>query len=120
MKGFLWGVVAIAGLAWTGLGWLFYTIAGSGGAAVVGVTRWLELEPASTQWIADGLSMAGGIAQWLVILVWLIGVGVLGLLAWLGSEAMNSADAAVPRYRARADVDQAGIIDDEVRDKKVS
>jgi len=120
MKGLLWSVVAVAGLAWTGLAWLLHSIAGSGGAAVVGVTRWLDLEPASTQWIADGLSMAGGIAQWLVVLVWLIGAGVLGLLMWVGGRAMDSAAAAKPLRPFSQGVDKATVIDGEVHHKKVS
>lgn len=120
MKGFVWSVVGVAGLAWTGLAWLLHSIAGSGGAAVVGVTRWLDLEPSSTQWIADGLSMAGGVAQWLVILVWLIGAGVLALLAWLGGRAVDGASAATTRYPFPPGRDQTSVIDGQVHDKKVS
>jgi len=120
MKGFVWSVVGIAGLAWTGLGWALYSIAGSGGAAVVGMSRWLDLEPASTQWIADGFSMAGGIAQFLVVLVWLIGAGVLGLLAWLGGLTVSSASIAPPRFPGPDNRDKANVIDGQVHDKKVS
>ncbi|MBS3960698.1 MAG: hypothetical protein KGZ61_02515 [Sandarakinorhabdus sp.] len=120
MKGLLWTVVAVAGAAWTGLGWLLHSLAGSGGAAVVSVTRWLQLEPASTQWIADGLSLAGGIAQWLVILVWLIGAGALGLLAWIGSKAVDGSTAATSRFPLSGGNGRAQVIDGQVRDKKVS
>lgn len=120
MKGLFWTMVVLAGLAWTGLAWLFHAIAGAGGAAVVRVTRWLDLEPAGTQWIADAFSVAGGIAQWLVVLVWLIGAGALGLLAWLGSQAMNGAAPAMHRGRGQAGHDKARVIDGEVRDRTLS
>ena len=87
MKSALWTVLAVFGLIWSALAWFFYTLAGAGGAAVVSVTRWLDIDPSTTQWLADGLSMAGGVAQWLVVFGWLLGITVLGLVGWLAGRA---------------------------------
>ena len=63
--------------------WLLHGIAGAGSAAVVSLSKWMGIDPSQTQWIADGLAAAGWLAQAVVILIWLLGMGVLGLFATL-------------------------------------
>lgn len=92
MKGAIWGLFGFLAALWSLLAWLLHGIAGSGSAAVVTLSRWLDIEPASTQWLADGLAMAGGLAQVLVILAWLVGMGLLGLFGWMGSRAVDGVE----------------------------
>lgn len=97
MRPLFWIVAVLLGLAWSGLGWLLWRLAGAGGAAVVAVSRWLELEPSSTQWLADALDMAGWLAQLVVVLVWLIGLLVLVAMLWLVRKVGEAAEAENPR-----------------------
>ncbi|MCG2839361.1 hypothetical protein L6Q21_00020 [Sandaracinobacter sp. RS1-74] len=117
MRQVLWVVLAVLGLIWSALAWLFYSLAGAGGAAVVRVTRWFDADPSTTQWLADGLSLAGGLAQWLVVAGWLLGLAVLGLVAWL----VNRAEKAVQQSNPYAEMAyREPALDGEIRFKKVS
>ncbi len=117
MKGALWAVLGVAGLIWSALAWFIYSLAGAGGAAVVGITRWLDIDPSATQWLADGLSLAGGVAQWLVGIAWAIGVIVLFVIGRLFSRA-NEAVLQASRHAEMAYGEPA--LEGEVRYKKVS
>lgn len=70
-------VLVLLGLMWTLVLGALFLLAGAGSVVVVQVTRWLDLEPASTQWLADGLDAAGAIARWLFAIVWALGVAML-------------------------------------------
>ena len=83
MRPLFWTVATVLALAWSGVSWLLWRLAGAGGAVVVTITRWLELEPATTQWLADALDMAGDVIQLVVVLIWLIGLLVLLIALWL-------------------------------------
>lgn len=113
----------IGALLWSGLGWLAWTIAGTGEAAVVTLSRWLQIEPSSTQWIAQAFALAGGIAQWLILLVWLMGMGVIGMLVWLGAQASAALDEAqsiaLRRDMAQRDLGNGEIIQGEVRERSM-
>jgi hypothetical protein len=89
MKTAVWGFFGFLAALWSLFAWLLHGLAGSGAAAVTTVSRWLDIEPSSTQWLADGLAMAGGLAQGLVIVFWLLGLGLLGLFGWMGSRAVD-------------------------------
>lgn len=117
MKSALWMVLGVLGLIWSALAWFFYSLAGAGGAAVVGVTRWLEIEPSTTQWLADGLSLAGGVAQWLVVLGWLLGIIVLAVIARVVAKA-NEVVVTASRHAEMAYGEPA--LEGELRYKKVS
>lgn len=117
MKGALWTVLGVLGLIWSALAWFLYSLAGAGGAAVVGVTRWLDIDPSSTQWLADGLSLAGGVAQWLVGLAWVLGVIVLVMIGRLAARA-NEAVLQASRHAEMAYGEPA--LEGELRYKKVS
>ncbi len=100
---------------WSGLTWLAWTIAGAGEASVVTISRWLGLNPSSTQWIAEAFALAGGIAQGLIALVWVAGLGVIALLAWAGSQLPALANDHQP-HNGR----QPGrVIDGHVTDRTV-
>lgn len=117
MKGALWTVLGVLGLFWSALAWFIYSLAGAGGAAVVRVTRWLDIDPSTTQWLADGLSVAGGVAQWLVVFGWLLGVVVLGTVGWLATRA----DDAVRKASRHAEMAYGSpALEGELRYKKVS
>ncbi len=81
-------LLGIALLLWSGIAWLLYALAGAGSSVVVHVTRWLDLEPGTTQWLADGLAAAGGVAQWLVVFIWLLGAAAIGVVGWLLRQAV--------------------------------
>lgn len=97
MRPLAWILGAGAAALWSGFGWLLYRLAGAGGGAVVAVTRWLEIEPSATQWLADGLDMAGGILQAIVVLLWLAGILLLAAVFWLLGRVTGVADGGNPR-----------------------
>lgn len=96
MMRIVWIVFAILGLAWTGLAVLLHDVAGSGAAAVVTISRWLQMEPSSTQWLADILHTAGGAVQLVVWLIWAVGIAGLVTIGRtirrVQTEALNMAD----------------------------
>ncbi len=89
MKGLVWGLFGLLAALWSLFAWLLHGVAGAGGAAVTTVSRWLEIDLARTQWLADGLAMAGGLAQGLVIIFWLMGMGLILAFAWMGSRTVD-------------------------------
>lgn len=117
MKTGLWAVLGVLALIWSALAWFIWSLAGAGGAAVVTVTRWLELDPSATQWLADGLSLAGGAAQILVALAWLLGMVVLAIVARLAHKAED----AVRTASRHAEMAYGGpALDGEIRYKKIT
>lgn len=119
MKRLIWTVLAVLGLAWSALAWLLHGLAGAGGPLVVTLTRWFDLEPSNTQWLADGLSMAGGLAQWLVIAVWLLGLGALALIGWGGGRAADSAAEAGRQMQRERGYAMGPVLEGEIRAKTV-
>lgn len=89
MKGLVWGLFGFIAALWSLFAWLLHGLAGAGGAAVNTVARWLEIDLASIQWLADGLALAGGFAQVLVIIFWLMGMGLIVGFAWMGSRTVD-------------------------------
>jgi hypothetical protein len=83
----------------------------------VRLTRWLEMEPESTQWLADGLAMAGGLAQVLVLVGWGIGLAALAGVGWLAARAADGVEAA---GRTRRTAGRGPVIDGEVRDRHIA
>ena len=67
-------LLGIALLLWSGIAWLLYALAGAGSSVVVHVTRWLDLEPGTT--------------QWLVVFIWLLGAAAIGVVGWLLRQAV--------------------------------
>lgn len=120
MKRTMWGLLGGLGLIWSALGWMLYGIAGSGGPAVMAVTRWLDMEPARTQWLADGLAAAGGLAQGLVIAGWLLGLAVLGLIGWMGGRAGAEVAESGRRIERERAMREGAVLEGEVRQKSVS
>jgi uncharacterized membrane protein YhaH (DUF805 family) len=117
MKGALWWVLGVLGLIWSALAWFIYSLAGAGGAAVVSVTRWLDIDPSATQWLADGLALAGGVAQWLVVFGWLFGVVILGIIGWVAGRA----ETAVRKASLHAEMAYGEpALEGEIHYKKVS
>lgn len=115
MKRLIFLVLLILGLLWSGLCWLLFKLAGAGSVAVVAVTRWLDFEPSSTQWLADGLAAAGGIAQAVVGLIWLLGAGALAVVALL----VRKATPELPQQPAYRPMDPPGqTIEGEVRSRR--
>lgn len=110
MKGAIWGLFGFLAALWSLFAWALHGLAGSGSAAVVTLSRWLDIEPASTQWLADGLAMAGGLAQVLVILAWLFGMAVLGLFGWMGGRAVDSVEDAGAELQRSARVRGGGPV----------
>jgi len=114
MKGAIWGLFGFLAALWSLLAWVLHGVAGSGSAAVVTVSRWLDVEPANTQWLADGLAMAGGFAQALVVVAWLVGMAVLGLFGWMGSRAVDSVEDVGLELQRSAQVRGRGpVVDGE-------
>lgn len=117
MKRAAWGLLGLAALLWSGLAWGLHALAGAGSAAVVRITRWLELEPESTQWLADGLAMAGDLAQMLVLIGWAIGLAALGSVGWLIGRAAEGAETAL---RDRGGRPRGPVIDGEIHDRHIA
>ena len=120
MKGLVWGLFGLLAALWSLFAWLLHGIAGAGGAAVTTVSRWLEIDLARTQWLADGLAMAGGLAQGLVIIFWLMGMGLILMFAWMGSQAVNNARALGEELQRDPAVRGGGeVLDGEVIEERV-
>lgn len=117
MRGGLAILLGILAVIWSALAWFVWSLAGAGGAAVVAVTRWLEIDPSATQWLADTLSLAGGVAQWLVAFAWLLGMLVLGVAGRLASQAQDAVRKA-SRHAETAYGEPA--VEGEIRYKKIS
>lgn len=117
MKRVTWILVGLAALVWSAIAWGLHALAGAGSPAVVRLTRWLEMEPESTQWLADGLAMAGGLAQVLVLVGWGIGLAALAGVGWLAARAADGVEAA---GRARRTAGRSPVIDGEVRDRRIA
>lgn len=89
MKRALWGLLAFLGALWSLLAWAIWEMAGAGSRVVNWFTKLFQLEPASTQWLADAVQMAGGLAQILVAIFWLMGVGVLFVIGWAAGRTAS-------------------------------
>jgi hypothetical protein len=76
-------LVAVAAGGWSLACFGLYRLLAAGSPAVFAVTRWLEIEPDSTQWLADGLAEAAPLAAGIAITVWLVGAAGIALAAWL-------------------------------------
>ncbi len=117
MKQIIWAVLAVVGLFWSGFAWLVWALAGAGGRTVVTVSGWFDIDPSATQWLADGLELAGGIAQWLVVLVWVLGVIALVIAGWLAGRAQ---EAIVETSLREEILYREPAIDGEIRSRTVS
>ena len=120
MKGLVWGLFGLLAALWSLFAWLLHGIAGAGGAAVTTVSRWLEIDLAKTQWLADGLAMAGGLAQGLVIIFWLMGMGLILAFGWMGSRAVDGLRDMGTELERDAAVRGTGVVLDGeiVRDRQ--
>ena len=115
MKGAIWGVFAVLAALWSFVAWLLHGLAGAGSAAVVTVSKWLGIDPSQTQWLADGLGAAGWLAQAVVILIWLMGMGLLALFGLMGSRAASGMEEIGQELRRDAQVRGSGpVIEGEV------
>jgi hypothetical protein len=110
MKGLVWGLFGLLAVLWSLLAWLLHGIAGAGGAAVTTVSRWLEIDLAKTQWLADGLGTAGGLAQGLVIIFWLMGMGLILAFGWMGSQAADGLRDMRDGLEREASARGAGVV----------
>jgi hypothetical protein len=116
MKRVMWILLAIAALLWTAMAWLLHSLAGSGEAAVLGITRWLQIDPTSTIWLADILGAIGGPTQVLIWIGWAIGMAALGLVGWFGSRVANEA-ANVSRGIQES---RAPTVEGQIRERSVA
>ena len=119
MKKAMWVVLGFVALLWTSIAWLLHSIAGSGEAAVMTLTRWLQIEPASTIWLASILAASGGPTQVLVWIGWAFGMAGLGLVAWFGTRVADEA-AAVSRGIAGGGAGAEPAVEGQIRSRTVS
>lgn len=110
MKAAIWGFFGLLAGLWSLLAWLLHGLAGAGSAAVVRISKWMGIDPSQTQWIADGLGAAGWLAQGVVILIWVIGMAVLGLFGVMGSRAVSGMDEIGKELRRDARVRGKGAV----------
>ena len=110
MKAAIWGFFGLLAGLWSLLAWLLHGLAGAGSAAVVQVSKWMGIDPSQTQWIADGLGAAGWLAQGVVILIWVIGMAVLGLFGVMGSRAVSGMEEIGEELRLDAQVRGQGVV----------
>lgn len=92
----------IAGLLWSLFNWFLWALAGAGGGAVIGMANFLGIDPLSLTWLSETLNAVGSVAQFLVALIWLIGVAILVFISWLGGKAASNAEAAIHEARIRS------------------
>jgi len=116
MKRLMWILLGIGALVWTSIAWLLHSLAGSGEAAVLGISRMLQVDPTSTIWLADILGAIGGPTQVLVWIGWAIGMAALGLVGWFGSRVAHEAET-VSRSIAES---RAPLVEGEIRARSVS
>jgi len=117
MRQVAWILLGLAALLWSLFAWALHAIAGSGEAAVTTMTRWLQIDPTSTIWLADLLATIGGPTQILIIIGWLIGMAALGLTGWFASHVTDQA-RSIASEAARAARETPGVfVDGEVKAK---
>ena len=119
MRRLMWVLLGLAALIWTAIAWLLHSIAGSGEAAVVTITRWLQIEPASTIWLANILAAIGGPTQVLVWIGWAIGMAGLALVAWFGSRVADEAAAVSRGLAAGERMRLEPAVEGQIRSKTV-
>jgi hypothetical protein len=120
VKAAIWGFFGLLAGLWSLLAWVLHGLAGSGSAAVVAVTKWMGFDPAQTQWLADGLGAAGWLAQGVVILIWLIGMALLGLFGVMGSRAASGMADIGEELRRDAQVrGQGPVVEGEIAVSRV-
>lgn len=120
MKAAIWGFFALLAALWSLLAWLLHGVAGAGSAAVVKLSKWMGIDPSQTQWLADGLGAAGWLAQGVVVLLWLIGMGVLGLFGVMGARAISGAEELGEELRRSAEVRGGGpVVEGEIAVRRV-
>lgn len=101
-------IALVAGLLWSGLHWLLWSVAGAGGNAVLRLAAFMNVDPLRVTWLAETLDAVGTVAQWLVALIWLIGMIVLALVTSLGMRATSNAEAMIREARMAAGDPSAG------------
>ncbi len=120
MKGAIWGFFGLLAALWSVVAWLLHGLAGSGSAAVVTLSKWFGIDPSQTQWLADGLGAAGWLAQGVVILIWLMGMGLLLLFGWMGSRAASGMEDIGEELRRDAQVrGQGPVVEGEIAVRRV-
>lgn len=80
----------VLALVWSLIAFGLFRFLADGGASLVAITRWLELEPATTQWFADSLAAAGTPGRGLSLAIWAGGVLVIAAVAWLTAPRRRS------------------------------
>lgn len=80
----------VAAVLWSLVAFGLFHLLADGGALLVALTRWLELDPAATQWFADSLSEAGSPGAGLALTIWGAGLVVLVALFALTSGRNRS------------------------------
>lgn len=125
MNRLVWIVVAAGVLLWSALCWFIAELVGTGGRAVVALTRWLGFEVGTTQFLADTLATIGGPARLVVWVAWAIGAGALLLVGSMASRVAREAAAASARameaqrgYARPGDVPGAEI-EGEISDRRI-
>ena len=80
----------------------------------------MGIDPSQTQWRADGLGAAGWLAQGVVVLLWLIGMGVLGLFGVMGARALSGVEELGEELRRSAEVRGGGpVVEGEIAVRRV-
>lgn len=104
----MWLFVGFLALLWSILCWFLWAVAGSGSAAALGLARLLQIDPLELVWLGDTLDAVGGVAQWLVVLFWAVGMGLLLLIGWMASRGARVARDAITEARIAAGDPAAG------------
>jgi len=118
----MWLVFGILAMMWSVLCWALWAVAGAGGSATLGMAKLLQIDPLELVWLADTLDAVGGVAQWLVLLFWAVGMGLLLLLGWMTSRGARVARDAITEARIAAGDPAAGrspALEGEVRSRKI-
>jgi hypothetical protein len=88
MKKLVWGIIAIGIALWSGLAWLAYQIVGWGGHVASGNADILTPHPETVEWLSWLAIFGTGVAEWIVLAVWAIGVVIALALGALGGRLL--------------------------------
>jgi hypothetical protein len=88
MKKLLWPVIGVFIVLWSGLAWVVHSLVGWGGHLVSSNADIVTPNPEAVEWLSWFAHSGSGIAEWLVIAVWALGVGLALLVGFASAKLL--------------------------------
>ena len=88
MKKLLWPVIGFGLLVWSVLAWFVHSLIGWGGQLVASNADVVSPHPETVEWLSWFANSGSGIAEWLVLAVWALGVGLALLVGFAGQRLL--------------------------------